>query len=117
MESDNRDVLYCQLFRKKQREYLRTVISEEIIEEHRRSPLGRHSEPLERLLHYLRSAPQRGKYVVKKDEKSRKFQIAQLSGERATPLREVSEAKYDTALEAYHEIFLRRVREVMESDT
>src|SRR5436305_136485 len=117
MQSNNQDVLYRQLFRSKQREYLRTVISDEIIEEHRKSPLGRHSEPLERLLHYFRSAPQPNKYVIKKDEKSRKFQVARLSAERATPLKEVSETRYDTALEAYHEIFLCRVREVLESDT
>jgi branched-chain amino acid transport system permease protein len=117
MESDDGNVLYRQLFRKKQREYLRTVICDEIIEEHRKSPLGRHSEPLERLLLYFRYAPQRGKYVVKRNEKSRKFQIAQLSGERDAPLREVSDAEYGTAEEVYHEIFLRRVHELLESDT
>ena len=117
MEFNDQDALYRQLFRNKQKEYLRTVISDEIIEEHRKNPLGRHSEPLERLLHYFRSAPHPGKYVIKKDEKSRKFHVAQLSGLRATPLKEVSEVEYDTALEVYHEIFLRRVREVLESDT
>ena len=94
MESGDRDILYRHLFRKKQREYLRTVICDEIIEEHRKSPLGRHSEPLERLLLYFRYAPRSGKYVVTRMEKSRKFQIAQLSGERNAPLRAVSDVRY-----------------------
>ena len=116
MKTIDQDVVYRQLFRKKQREYLRTVISDDIIEEHRKSPRGRHSEPLERLLLYFRYAPQDGKYVVKKDQKSNKFQIAQLSGERSAPLKNLGE-HYDRPEEAYHAIFLRRIREVQESDT
>ncbi len=111
-----RDVHYREFFRRKQREYLRTVISDEIIDEHRDHPRGQHSEPLERLLSYFRHAPLKDKYVVTRSEKSRAFRIAQLSGERSAPLKGVSETEYATADEAYHEIFLRRVRELLESD-
>ncbi len=116
MESDDRDVVYRRLFDKKQREYLRTVICDEIIEEHRKSPLGQHTEPLERLLMYFRHAPQRDKYVVKRDGKSGKFRIAQLSGNRDAPLSGVNDREYAAAEETYHEIFLLRVRELMELD-
>jgi branched-chain amino acid transport system permease protein len=117
MESDDRDIVYRQFFDKKQREYLRTLVCDEIIEEHQKSPRGQHTEPLERLLLYFRHAPQKDKYVVKRDERSRKFRIAQLSGKRDLPLRVVSDKEYATAEEVYHEIFLRRVRDLLESDT
>ena len=116
MELDDRDAVYRQFFDKKQREYLRTVICDEIIEEHRKSPLGQHTEPLERLLLYFRHAPQRDKYVIKRDCTSGKFRIARLSGDRDAPLSVVSDEEYAAAEAAYHEIFLRRVRELLESD-
>jgi branched-chain amino acid transport system permease protein len=117
MELNDRDLIYRELFRKKQREYLRTVISDEIIEEHRKRPLGQHSEPLERLLLYFRTAPLKNKYVIKRDGISHKFRIARLSGEQYAPLKEISQVEYETSNEAYHEVFLRRVRELLESDS
>jgi branched-chain amino acid transport system permease protein len=117
MDLDDRDIIYRELFRKKQREYLRTVINDEIIDEHRKRPLGQHSEPLERLLLYFRTAPLKNKYVIKHDGISRKYRIAKLSGEKDAPLKEISQGEYTTPEEAYHEVFLRRVRELLESDS
>jgi branched-chain amino acid transport system permease protein len=116
METVDRDATYFELFRKKQREYLRTVIDAELLEEHRKNPRGQHSEPLERLLHYFRTAPQKDKYVIRRDVKSGKYRIAQLTGDKDVPTREVGSIEYKTLREVYHEIFLRRVRELLEAD-
>jgi branched-chain amino acid transport system permease protein len=116
METVDRDATYFDLFRKKQREYLRTVIDDELLEEHRKNPRGQHSEPLERLLHYFRTAPHKDKYVIRRGAKSGRFRIAQLTGEKDAPIREVSSTEYKTLGEIYHEIFLRRVRELLEAD-
>lgn len=115
MDSDDRDVVYRHYFDKKQRQYLRTLIDDDLIEEHRRNPRGQHSEPLERLLVYFRHAAQKGKYVIKRNERSGGFRVAQLTGEREAPLRVDNDREYATADEAYHEVFLRRVHELMEA--
>lgn len=48
-ESNDKDQLYFRRFDKIQRDYLKKLITPEIIEEHRRQPLGQHSEALERV--------------------------------------------------------------------
>ena len=55
-EIDDKDVLYFRRHDMMQRDYLKTLVSPEIIEEHRRQPLGQHSEALERVLLYFRRA-------------------------------------------------------------
>jgi branched-chain amino acid transport system permease protein len=117
MQAEDRDTVYFELFRKKQREYLRSVIDEELIEEHRRSPRGQHSEPLERLLIYFRTAPQKNKYVIKRDSSSGRYRVAQLTGERDEPVREVNPLGFASSDEVQHEIFLRRVRDLLNADS
>jgi hypothetical protein len=51
-------------FERELRARLRGWINPEIIEEHRRSPLGQHSDHLERILNYFRKAPISDKYAV-----------------------------------------------------
>jgi branched-chain amino acid transport system permease protein len=116
MEAEDRDGIYFELFRKKQREYLRMVIDDALLEEHRSTPRGQHSEPLERLLLYFRTAPQRNKYVIKRDLHSGRYRVAQLTGERDAPIREVGAAEFAKLDEVNHEIFLRRVRDLMDAD-
>jgi branched-chain amino acid transport system permease protein len=117
MQAEDRDTVYLELFRKKQRQYLRSVIDDALIEEHRRAPRGQHREPLERLLIYFRTAPQKNKYVIKRDAHSGKYRVAQLTGERDEPIREVSPTGFDSLDEVQHEIFLRRVRDLWEADS
>ena len=46
-EIDDKDEVYRKRFDKMQREFLKTLICDEIIEEHKNKPLGQHSEALE----------------------------------------------------------------------
>lgn len=107
--------VYRRYFDEKQREYLKTLVCDEIIAEHRVKPLGQHSEPLGRLLHYFRHAPQAGKYALRRELRSGTFRIVALSGVRGVPPSPVGDEEYDTVEEAYHALFLKRVEGLMAS--
>lgn len=116
-EVQDRDVVYRRFFESKQREFLRSLVNDEVIEEHRRQPLGQHSEPLERLLIYFRRAPQKDKYTVWRDERQGCYRIVTLSGERGVAFNEVDDRQYNSVEEAYHAIFLRRIDDLMTADS
>jgi branched-chain amino acid transport system permease protein len=110
----DRDVLVEDRFNRMQRLYLKSVLSDELIEEHRRQPLGQHSEPLARLLMYLqRSAANR--YALKRDTRDGKYRIIRLSRIRGVAPELADDAVFDTVEEAYHGLFLKQVRELLES--
>ena len=83
-EMDDKDVVYRKRYDKMQREFLKTLVSEEVIEEHKKKPLGQHSEALERLLIYFRVSSQVDKYVIKCEEPFKKYKIMALSGKRGS---------------------------------
>ena len=109
--------LYRLYFDEKQREYLKTLVCDEIIAEHEAKPLGQHSEPLARLLHYFRHAPQAGKFAIKRELRSGTFRIVALSGERGVPPRPVDDETHERIDDAYHALFLKRVEGLMASET
>ena len=74
-EIDDKDEIYRRRFDKMQREFLKTLICDEVIEEHKNKPLGQHSEALERILYYFRRAGMNDKYVVKCEEPFKKYKI------------------------------------------
>lgn len=114
-EHQDRDQTYLDYFSGKQREFLKTLICDEVIAEYRDRPLGQHSEPLERLLLYFRRLPNTGKLIIKKDEASGVFQIAALSGVRGVPPTIVDDEKYTNVEAAYHGIFLKQISSLKES--
>ncbi|WP_020185005.1 branched-chain amino acid ABC transporter permease [Methylopila sp. 73B] len=114
-ETKDKDLLYWRRYDKMQREFLKTVISPELIEEHRKKPLGQHSEPLERLLLYFRRAPQNDKYAIVAVEPFKAYRIVALSGQRGVAPRIVEDKIYTSTDEAYHGVFLRRVQDLLES--
>ncbi|SIT80124.1 branched-chain amino acid ABC transporter permease [Pontibaca methylaminivorans] len=114
-EQDDKDVLYFLRFDKMQRDYLKTLICPEIIEEHRRQPLGQHSAALERLLMYFRRAPMDDKYALHRNSATGKFKIIAFSGERGVSPRVVEDREYDSIGDGYHAIFMRRVHDLLES--
>ena len=109
----DRDIVYRQYYDAKQAEYLRTLVCDDVIEEHRRNPRGQHSEPLERLLHHFRRMPIKDKYAVKADSSTSRFSIIALSGVRGTPPRAVGASDYATVDDAYHGIFLLQIKDLM----
>jgi branched-chain amino acid transport system permease protein len=114
-EIDDKDALYRRRFDKMQRDYLKTLVCDEVIEEHRKKPLGQHSEALERLLLYFRRVPQVDKYAIRRDAGSSRYKIVAFSGTRGTSPRVVEDKEYATTEEAYHGVFRRRVYDLLES--
>lgn len=99
-----------------QRRFLRSLVCPAVIEEHRRKPLGQHSEPLARLLHYFRERPVEGQYAVLRARGGGRFGIVRLSGRRGVAPASAGPERYDTLDAAYHAIFLKRIEELMGED-
>ncbi len=114
-ETKDKDLIYWRRYDKMQRDYLKKLVSPEIIEEHRRGPLGQHSEALERLLLYFRRAPQSDKYAIIAVEPFKAYRIVALSGHRGVAPRLVEEKTYESQEAAYHGVFMRRVQDLLES--
>ncbi len=111
----NKDVTYREYYDKMQGDYLKTLVCDEVIEEYKHNPLGQHSEPLSRLLHFFSCAPQKGKYALKREEQTKTFKIIALSGERGEPPQYIDNEEYGTLNDAYHGVFLKRIHDLMES--
>ncbi len=102
-------------FERELREKLRGWITPEIIEEHRRSPLGQHSDHLERILNYFRKAPIPDKYAVYTEVPFQSYRVVALSGLPGVPPRIVDDKTYGSLDEAYHAVFMRRINDLKAS--
>jgi branched-chain amino acid transport system permease protein len=114
-ETTDKDQIFYRRFDKMQRDFLKRLISDAVIEEHRTRPLGQHSEALERLLIYFRRQGQIDKYAILVLQEFKAYRIVALSGHRGTAPRTVEDRVYPAADEAYHALFLRRVQDLLES--
>lgn len=114
-ECRDKDYIFFRRFDKMQRDFLKRLVSDEVVEEHRKQPLGQHSEALERLLLYFRHQAQRDKYAIEVIEPFKSYRIVALSGARGVAPRNVEETVYDSEKAAYHGVFLRRVQDLLES--
>jgi branched-chain amino acid transport system permease protein len=93
------------------RAYLMTVISDALIEEHRRRPMGHHSEPLARLLAWCQRRPLREQYAVKA-EADGSFRIVSMTGRRGARPEYVGEARFASLEEARHGVLLRHISDL-----
>jgi hypothetical protein len=93
----------------KQRERIKALITDDLIEEHARKPLGQHSDALERVLQYFRRQPAAGKYIIVATKPWAEYRIGVLTGERGRLPEILEDTTYATEEEAMHGIFLRRV--------
>lgn len=114
-EIDDKDDLYFRRYDKMQRDYLKTLITPEIIAEHKAKPLGQHSEALERVLLYFRRAKMEDKYALHRVGPDGPFKIIAFSGVRGVSPRVVEDKEYPTEEAGYHGVFMRRVHDLLES--
>jgi branched-chain amino acid transport system permease protein len=111
----DKSLIYQRRYDNAQREYLKSLISDELIAEHRKSPTGLHSDSLERLMLYFRKSELAGKYCVYAIEPFKQYRIVALSGLPGVPPRTVDDRVYTTIDDAYHAVFLRRVNDLRSS--
>ena len=109
----DRDQIYQQRFDKQLRTHLKTLITPALIEEYRASPLGQHSDDLERVLNHFRRSSLAGKYVLFELETGRKYKIVTTSGGGLPE--DVDGTVYADKNEALHAVFLKRVDALMNS--
>ncbi|MEG6508856.1 hypothetical protein V6C03_07725 [Methyloligella sp. 2.7D] len=113
--SQDREVVYRERFDSYRRDFLKTLVTPEVIEEHKRSPFGQHSEPLERLLIYFRQQPLADKYAVKVVTPFKAYRLVAMSGHRGVAPRPVGDEVFPTAKEACHGVFLLHIQDLLES--
>jgi branched-chain amino acid transport system permease protein len=111
----DKDTLFYGYFTQKQRDYIKLILNDQIIEEHRLNPIGQHSEPLERILAYCRRLPMNEQLAIKKDSEAGNFMIIRMSGKRGVPPTVVDTQAYKTLNEAYHGVFLKYINVILES--
>lgn len=114
-EIKDKQYIFYRRFDKKWRDYLKTLVTEELIEEHRRQPLGQHSDALQRLLNYFRCGPLPDKYAIYEVEAFKAYKVVALTGVRGMPPRVVDDKVCKSLDEAYHAVFLRRINDLLES--
>jgi branched-chain amino acid transport system permease protein len=91
-------------------EQLRELVTPELVEEHRRNPVGFHSFELERVLRHLRRQPLAGKYVLVCSRRDEEWAIGELSGTRGIGPRIVGDERFSSLPEAQHGVFRARLR-------
>ena len=96
------------------RAYLRSVLSDELIEEHRSGAASHPSEPLSRLLAWCQRRPLTEQYAVRA-ESDGTFRVISFAGRRGQPPRYVSDERYATLQEARHGAFLRHITDLTEN--
>ncbi len=100
------------LFQAQLKTEIKALITPELTEEHRRQPLGRHSDALERVLNFFRRPPA---YALYSRVAFREWQIIRLPIDPAAPPTPVEDTVYRSENEAYHALFLRNVNDLMAS--
>jgi branched-chain amino acid transport system permease protein len=114
-ETDDKSIVYQRRFDKITRDHLKTLVTPEIINEHRVSLNAQHSEALERLLIYFRTRSQVEKYGIVAVELYKSYRIVAMSGHRGVAPRVVEDKIYPSYQEACHGVFVRRVQDLLES--
>jgi hypothetical protein len=89
---------------------VRPRVTEAIVEEHRKRPIGKHSDELERVLIYLRKhhLEMEGKYILVCTKPHEEWRIATLSGKPGVPP-ELLPDSFSDRYEAEHGLFLKRL--------
>lgn len=109
----DKDVHVRDHFDRMTRRYLRSVLSNELIDEHRRGEFGHVSEPLARLLAWCQRRPAGEQYAVKA-EADGTFRLIRFAGRRGQPPFYVGDESYATLQAARHGAFLRHVSDLTE---
>ena len=116
MEEDgqpNKDFQVRDHFDRMTRAYLRSVLSDELIEEHRSGAASNPSEPLSRLLAWCQRRPLTEQYALRA-ESDGSFRLVSFAGRRGQPPRYVGDERYATVQEARHGAFLRHISDLTE---
>ncbi len=88
------------------RQQIETLVTDELIEEHRLKPLGQHSDALERVLNYFRRPPH---FALYSRVACHEYQVIALPVAPGSAPEPIDEPVYYDKSEALHAVFLRHV--------
>ena len=108
----DRQLLAYARFTEELKAQMRPLISEDLIEEHRRQPLGQHSDTLMRLLNMFRRVPA---YALYSRTPCREFQVIRLPVQEGSEPSPIDDIVYTSQNEALHAVFLRNLEDLMRS--
>ncbi|GAB7387634.1 hypothetical protein BSNK01_14710 [Bacillaceae bacterium] len=91
---------------------IKPLITKELIEEHRKNPIGKHSRELDVVLNYLRRNHEEmeGKYLIICTEPHKKWCLGQHPGARGVPYKIFMDECYDSREAAEHALFIKRLK-------
>ncbi|MGE0486657.1 MAG: hypothetical protein AB7Q81_21065 [Gammaproteobacteria bacterium] len=108
----DRQLICLQRFNARLESELRALITEDLIDEYRRKPLGRHSDALERVLNWIRKAPA---FALYSRVPCREWQVIRLPVRPEHGPEAVDDTVYTDENEALHAVFLRHVERLKAS--
>jgi branched-chain amino acid transport system permease protein len=115
IEIADKQAIAIRRFDARLRAELKALITDDLIREHRTTFGKRRSDALERVLTYFRSAAVTDKYAILAVKPSAEYRIVALSGRRGVPPRAVDDQVFASEQDALHGVFLKRVRDLMDS--
>lgn len=91
---------------------IKPLVTNEIIEEHRRNPVGKHSMQLDLVLNFLRrdSEELEGKDLIVCTEPHKEWCLGKHPGKRGVPYIILWDESFDTREKAEHALFLKRLK-------
>ncbi len=114
VEIRDKQTIATQRFDDVLRRELKTLITDELIEEHRTTHGKRRSDALERVLTFFRRAAVADKYAILAEKPFAIYRIVALSGKRGVPPRAVDDQTYASEEAVMHAVFLKRVHDLLE---
>jgi branched-chain amino acid transport system permease protein len=97
---------------RRMRESLRPLLTRKIIAEHKRDPVGIHSDALERVLNYFRRPNLLDRHVIVCARPFKQWRVARMSVPGQAPVF-VDERNYNSEAKAAHAVFLIYVEQTM----
>ena len=95
------------------RESLCPLLTKKIIAEHKRDPVGIHSDALDRVLNYFRRPNLLDQYVMVCTRPFKQWRVARMTGVPGQAPVFVDERSYNSEAKAAHAVFLLRVEQMM----
>ncbi|WP_156452059.1 hypothetical protein [Novosphingobium sp. CCH12-A3] len=109
----DRQADYVFMFERRLAQKLATTITERMIEEHRRKPLGQHSDALERVLNFFRRGGLAGKVGIFQPDPARPvYRLIRFPGVRGGSATIIDGEPATSLAEAHHAAFLQRIADL-----
>jgi branched-chain amino acid transport system permease protein len=106
---DDLDAVIAERFHARRVDALRPLITAEMVEEHRRAPLGPHSDGLQRVLNYLGLFGIDGKLITEHDDQA--WFVCRVVGFPAMRVERMA-GPLESEAQALHEVFRQRLLDV-----